>query len=258
MTVPGAVVGQLCALYLRGTPVDTGTAARCLRRYLDDDEPIEATVHAAHVSTMQRLLLAATSSSSAALASELKARFDPRTADRLVLRFVRDEVCNAMQVQLTAVVDTEGREGDECDDAEDECDDAEDEISDLHARMARSLLRLVHLAWIGSQEACPETKKLFRRIYHFLEVPDRALTFDSGLLKQGAPRSVKTDLAQRAPVVHAELCKRALLFTLMQCMDNAPYTAVTAAGLGEKIDASIVHATATGRVEIEHFQRMLL
>lgn len=78
------------------------------------------------------------------------------------------------------------------------------------------------------------------------QVPEPALAFRSGLKKEGAPRAVKTDLDQRAPLVRLKMNELARTHTLMVCEDNAPYYQMAPPGLGQVIDAMLVHATATG------------
>ena len=121
----------------------------------------------AAVLSMERLLLAARGSSRSALAAELRSReFDAREVERHVLRFVRDDACNVMQLQLASLVDEGARE-----EEEEEAQGGEEASAatphptgrDRTRRLAESLLVLAELRWIGSQESCPELKKLWRR-----------------------------------------------------------------------------------------------
>ena len=91
---------------------------------------------------------------------------DVREVERDVLRFVRDDACNAMQLQLVSLIDDGARDQEEEAQGGEEADDAATPHPtgrDRTRRLAESLLVLAELRWIGSQKSCPELKKLWRR-----------------------------------------------------------------------------------------------
>lgn len=172
----GAYARLTIAELLRAVPPDVKKAmARCTA--FRQVAGLQTDVQHAVVLSMERLLLAATGSSRSALAAELRSReFDAREVERHVLRFVRDDACNAMQLQLASLVDEGAREEEE---EEEEAQGVEEASvvatpqprgRDRARRLAESLLVLAELRWIGSQKACPELKKLMGRVNRFYEV----------------------------------------------------------------------------------------
>jgi hypothetical protein len=170
----GACARLACIEHLRAVPPDVaGAAAVCdsFRRA----NGLHVDAQYAAVLSMERLLLAARGSSRSALAAELRSReFDAREVERHVLRFVRDDACNVMQLQLASLVDEGARE-----EEEEEAQGGEEASvvatpqprgRDRARRLAESLLVLAELRWIGSQKACPELKKLMGRVNRFYEV----------------------------------------------------------------------------------------
>ena len=97
----GALVGLQAAECLRVVPINTRQAAAIVASFRREDGLHQSTQRQ-HVASMERLLLGATGSRGA-FSAEL-GRFDVLTAERLVLRFVRDEACNEMQLQLDELV----------------------------------------------------------------------------------------------------------------------------------------------------------
>jgi hypothetical protein len=183
----------------------------------------------------------------------LAKHFNPSVASALILRFVRDEVCNTLQLVLEELVQ----------DAEDEPDGEEAVESATSTsgrlmvgargrmrRLAESVWPLCDLRCVGSQEAMPEFKKLFRRIDRYLEVPERRVNFMSGLRRQGSVRPLAADLQQRALLLREQTRVLSAKHTMMICEDNAPYYEVMAPGLGETVHASMSHWTAVGSVAL--------
>lgn len=106
----GALTGLLCAERVRfDASRDVRLAAAEMREY-QKREDLEPRAHEAHAAAMERLVEAASSKSRSALAGQLATHFAPVTAERLVLRFVRDVACNALQLELAELVFTEEAE----------------------------------------------------------------------------------------------------------------------------------------------------
>jgi len=187
------------------------------------------------------------------LTTVLAKHFNPSVASALIRRFVRDDVCNTLQLVLEELVD----------DAEDE-PDGEEAVEGttstggllmvgVRGRMRRlieSVWPLCDLRCVGSQEAMPEFKKLFRRIDRFLDVPERRVNLMSGLRRQGSARPLAADLQQRALLLREQTRTLSAKHTMMICEDNAPYYEVAAPGLGETVHASMSHWTAVGSVPL--------
>jgi hypothetical protein len=205
---------------------------------------------------MQRVIdvarAASTSRARGKLIAELASNFDTDALESLLQRFLSIDACNVLQLDLNELI-SQGEEGEN----ETEVDAkgsgglapklAPSHRRDRLRRLAESLIGpLLRLRWIGNQEACPEAKKLHRRLSRFLEIPARAAAFRSGLFREGSMRPLDADLAQRAPLLREHARQLAATHTIMVIEDNAPLVEISAAGAGETVNANMSHWTATG------------
>ena len=161
----GACARLACIECLRAVPPDVaGAAAVCdgFRRATG----LHVDAQYAAVLSMERLMLKATGHHGRMRTGLTSREFDVREVERDVLRFVRDDACNAMQLQLVSLIDDGARDEEEEAQGGEEADDAATPHPtgrDRTRRLAESLLVLAELRWIGSQKSCPELKKLWRR-----------------------------------------------------------------------------------------------
>ena len=187
------------------------------------------------------------------LTAVLTKHFNPSVASALVRRFVRNDVCNKLGLVLEELV----HDGEDEPDGEEAVESATSASGRLMAGARGRMRRLVESVWplcdmrcVGSQEAMPEYKKLFRRVSRYLDVPERSVNLMSGLRRQGSARPLAADLQQRALLLREQTRVLSETHTMMICEDNAPYYQVNAPGLGETVHASMSHWTAVGSVPL--------
>jgi hypothetical protein len=249
--VHGGLVALMVAEHLRGSCPRIVPACAVLREF-QQSTGYELGAKAVRCLQMQRAIdvarAASTSRARGKLIAELASNFDTDALESLLQRFLSIDACNALQLDLNELI-SEGDEGDN----ETEVDAKGGGGLDLShrrdrlRRLAESLIGpLLRLRWIGNQEACPEAKKLHRRLSRFLEIPARAAAFRSGLFREGSMRPLDADLAQRAPLLREHARQLAATHTIMVIEDNAPLVEISAAGAGETVNANMSHWTATG------------
>ena len=108
----GACARLACIECLRAVPPDVaGAAAVCdgFRRATG----LHVDAQYAAVLSMERLMLKATGHHGRMRTGLTSREFDVREVERDVLRFVRDDACNAMQLQLVSLIDDGARDEEE-------------------------------------------------------------------------------------------------------------------------------------------------
>ena len=251
--VHSGVSALLLAEHLRGATPSLVKACAVLHDF-DKSTGLEPGAKATRRAEMQSLLDVASSRARGKLQVQLALHFEASALDRLLLVFVRDDVCNALQLQLSDLIVIEKQKGD----TEEQGDDGDTHGGDAHGnrnklrRLAESVAGpLPRLRWIGNQEWGREAKKLNRRVSRFLEVPERATSFRSGLYREGSSRPLAKDLAERAPLMREETRRLAETHTMIVIEDNAPLVEISAPGLGETVHANVSQWTATGSIPMD-------